>query len=213
MASEPTLSSLARLAAASALTHDVSSAASDESGKRKEQVRRHYIQTLHRVVDEAHVVLLVLYACDPAGCRSRLVEEEGRRARGGGQAVRVCVNKIGARERSISRPSEYLFVCRVDLVPRENAQAWLKHLRHTAPTLPFRSAGSHQRTKFSSGTAPALLRLLKAYKPCAAQGMTVGVVGFPNVGRSSLITTLKRAKASLAWLLRNAIWKVCAVAA
>jgi len=82
----------------------------------------------------------------------------------------------------------------VDLVPRENAQAWLKHLRHTTPTLPFRSADSHQRTNLASGTAPALLRLLKAYKLRAAQGVTVGVVGFPNVGKSSLINTFKRAK-------------------
>ena len=80
-----------------------------------------------------------------------------------------------------------------DLVPRENAQAWLRYLRHTTPTLPFKSAGSHQRSNLSSSTAPALLRLLKAYKP-SSQSITVGIVGYPNVGKSSLINSLKRSK-------------------
>jgi hypothetical protein len=39
--------------------------------------------------------------------------------------------------------------------------------------------------------APALLRLLKAYKPSAVQCVTVGMVGLLNVGKSSLINTLK----------------------
>lgn len=37
------------------------------------------------------------------------------------------------------------------------------------------------------------MRLLKAYKP-SAQSITVGVVGYPNVGKSSLINSLKRSK-------------------
>ncbi|KAI0033609.1 P-loop containing nucleoside triphosphate hydrolase protein [Vararia minispora EC-137] len=185
MASEPTLSSLAQLASTSARTLEALGQDSDDSAsgpaKTKEQLRRHYVRALHKVVEESDVVLLVLDARDPEGCRSRLVEEEVQRRESEGKKLVFILNKI-------------------DLVPRANAEAWLKHLRHTAPTLPFRSASAHQRTNLSSNSAPALLRLLKAYKPHAAQSIAVGVVGYPNVGKSSLINTLKRAK-------------VCAVAA
>ena len=42
--------------------------------------------------------------------------------------------------------------------------------------------------------APALLHLLKAYKLSMAQSVTVDVIGFPNVSKSSLINMLKWAK-------------------
>lgn len=89
-----------------------------------------------------------------------------------------------------------VLIVRLDLIPKENAQQWLKHLRHSTPTLPFLSSTSSQRTNISSRTAPSLVKLLKAYKPKAGS-ITVGVVGYPNVGKSSLINSLKRSKVRL----------------
>ncbi|KAF5383451.1 hypothetical protein D9757_006156 [Collybiopsis confluens] len=188
MASEPTLSSLARMASEAENAYSFSQDGSENqdpsssTGKTKEQIRKHYLRTLHKVIDEADIIILVLDARDPAGCRSRLVEEEVRRRENEGKKLVFVLNKV-------------------DLIPRDNAQSWLKYLRHSTPTLPFRSpsAAQHQRTNISSSTAPALLKLLKAYKPKAGS-VTVGVVGYPNVGKSSLINSLKRNK-------------VCAVAA
>ena len=99
MASEPTLSSLAELAAAaSSEVSDPSSSTQGRSSEKfqtKEQLRRHYIKTLHRVIDESDVILLVLDARDPEGCRSRLVEEEVRRRESQGKRLVFVLNKVG----------------------------------------------------------------------------------------------------------------------
>ena len=97
MASEPTLSSLAQLAASASASEllSTSSGSTTSAGKTKEQLRRHYIRMLHKVVDESDVVLLVLDARDPAGCRSRLVEEEVRRREAEGKRLVFVLNKIG----------------------------------------------------------------------------------------------------------------------
>ena len=173
---------------------DASMSAASPAQKTTEQMRRHYVRALHKVIDESDIVILVLDARDPEGCRSRLVEEEVRRRESEGKKLVFILNKIGARASLLffSGRDDRLMV--PDLVPKENAQEWLRYLRHYTPTLPFRSAAHNQRSNLSCATAPALLRLLKAYKPSSAQSVTVGVVGFPNVGKSSLINSLKRSK-------------------
>ncbi|KAL1676390.1 P-loop containing nucleoside triphosphate hydrolase protein [Schizophyllum commune] len=174
MAAEPTLSTLAQMAAEAAPDTQEESSMSAQA-RTKEQMRRHYVRTLHKVIDESDIIILVLDARDPEGCRSRLVEEEVRRRESEGKKLVFVLNKV-------------------DLVPKSNAQAWLKYLRHSTPTLPFLSSTQNQRNNLSSTTSPALLKLLKAYKPKSGS-VTIGVVGYPNVGKSSLINTLKRSKA------------------
>lgn len=97
MASEPTLSTLAQLASTSQIK-DVDSDPSlifDGTQKTKEQIRRHYVRTLHKVIDQSDIVILVLDARDPEGCRSRIVEEEVRRRESEGKKLVFVLNKIG----------------------------------------------------------------------------------------------------------------------
>ncbi len=109
MASEPTLSSLARLALETTdVTQDPSSSTS--GGKTKEQMRKHYVRTLHKVIDESDIVILVLDARDPEGCRSRLVEEEVRRREGEGKKLVFVLNKVGMY-RIQSLPGSLLECC------------------------------------------------------------------------------------------------------
>ena len=96
MASEPTLSTLAQLASTSQLTADSDpSSPVDGAQKTKEQIRRHYVRTLHKVIDQSDIVILVLDARDPEGCRSRIVEEEVRRRESEGKKLVFVLNKIG----------------------------------------------------------------------------------------------------------------------
>lgn len=85
MASEPSLFTLAN-----------SPEEPSSSDKTKEQMRRHYLRTLHKVIDQSDIVVLVLDARDPEGCRSRLVEEEVRRRESEGKKLVFVLNKVGA---------------------------------------------------------------------------------------------------------------------
>jgi nuclear GTP-binding protein len=57
--------------------------------------RRQYLRTLHKVVEQSDVIIMVLDARDPEGCRSRLVEDEVRRREADGKRLIFVLNKIG----------------------------------------------------------------------------------------------------------------------
>ena len=117
MASEPTLSTLATLASEAEASSSArqeqfiypSASTSTLSGKTKEQMRKYYLKALHKVVDDSDIVILVLDARDPEGCRSRLVEEEVRRRESEGKKLVFVLNKIGTLVAIINCLTELTF--------------------------------------------------------------------------------------------------------
>ncbi len=151
-----------------------------------------YIKEFRKVVENADVLLEILDARDPLGCRC-LEMEQAILASGSNKKLILVLNKI-------------------DLVPRDNAMKWLKYLRNEFPTVAFKSSTQTQRQnlsckRFPLGTGPVsmekssvclgseiLMRMLGNY--CRSidikTSISVGVVGLPNVGKSSVINSLKR---------------------
>merc|ERR1719431_1599407 len=102
---------------------------------------------------------------------------------------------------------------KADLVPRENLLAWIKYLRNEYPTIAFKastqSSGRLGQAKVDLKKedaiittskcvgADTLLSLLGNYcrNKDIKTNIRVGVVGLPNVGKSSLINSLKRSRA------------------
>ncbi|KAF4122529.1 nuclear GTP-binding protein [Geosmithia morbida] len=94
-----------------------------------------------------------------------------------------------------------LVVNKADLVPPAVLRGWLTHLRRYFPTLPLRAAsGASGAHNFHHGgssmtvqaTSTALLRALKSYAASRQlkRAVSVGVIGYPNVGKSSVINAL-----------------------
>lgn len=142
--------------------------------------RRAFDKIFKQVLEAADVVLYVLDARDPEGTRSKEVERQVMAAQSGSKRLILILNKI-------------------DLVPPPVLKGWLVYLRRYFPTIPLRASTSASNARTFDhkdltvkGTSETLLRALKSYAAAKQlkRSVTVGIIGYPNVGKSSVINTL-----------------------
>ncbi|KAK8095515.1 uncharacterized protein PG998_002143 [Apiospora kogelbergensis] len=142
--------------------------------------RRQYDKVFKTVIEQADVVLYVLDARDPEGTRSREVERTVMAAASGGKRLMLILNKV-------------------DLIPPPVLKDWLNYLRRYFPTLPLQAskcAPNAQTFKHGDltvqGTSATLFKSLKSFAASKQlkRAVSVGVIGYPNVGKSSVINAL-----------------------
>ncbi|CAD6963333.1 unnamed protein product [Tilletia controversa] len=123
---------------------------------------------LYKVIDSSDVVMHVLDVRDPMGTRCRSVEKHIKE----------------------EKPHKHLvFVLnKVDLVPTWVTARWVKILSKEYPTIAFHASINNS---FGKGSLIQLLRQFAVLHSDKKQ-ISVGFVGYPNTGKSSIINTLKK---------------------
>ena len=142
--------------------------------------RKAFDKVFKQVLEASDVILYVLDARDPNGTRSREVERQIVSAASGSKRLILVLNKI-------------------DLVPPTVLKGWLTHLKRYFPTIPLRASTpasnahtfDHKQLTVKN-TSETLLRALKSYAASKQlkRSITVGIIGYPNVGKSSVINAL-----------------------
>ncbi|KAJ8701839.1 GTPase required for pre-60S ribosomal subunit nuclear export and maturation [Pleurotus ostreatus] len=125
---------------------------------------------LYKVIDSSDVVLHVLDARDPMGTMCESVLEYLKKEKAHKQVVLV-INKC-------------------DLVPSWVTARYIQHLTPRYPTIAFHASPNHS---FGKGSLIQLLRQFAQLHSDKKQ-ISVGLVGYPNVGKSSVINTIKSSK-------------------
>lgn len=102
----------------------------DPNARAMHQSKKAYAKELKKVVEASDVIIEVLDARDPEGCRSKELEQQ---CLAEGKKVLLVVNKI-------------------DLVPPQNSRMWQRYFRREFPCVLFKS-NRQQQDNLSSGTS------------------------------------------------------------
>eukprot|EP01027_Heterolobosea_sp_BB2_P017167 GEZU01024350.1.p1 GENE.GEZU01024350.1~~GEZU01024350.1.p1 ORF type:complete len:362 (+),score=108.05 GEZU01024350.1:183-1268(+) len=135
----------------------------------KGQSRRLWSE-LYKVIDSSDVLIQVLDARNPMGTRSPQIEKFLRTEKKHKHLVFV-LNKC-------------------DLIPTWATARWVKVLSREYPTLAFHASITNP---FGKGSLIQLLRQF-AQLHSDKKNISVGFIGYPNVGKSSIINTLMKKK-------------------
>uniref|UniRef100_A0A8C7FPI9 Nucleolar GTP-binding protein 2 n=1 Tax=Oncorhynchus kisutch TaxID=8019 RepID=A0A8C7FPI9_ONCKI len=125
---------------------------------------------LYKVIDSSDVIIQVLDARDPMGTRSQSIETYMRKEKPWKHLIFV-LNKC-------------------DLIPTWVTKRWVAVLSTEYPTLAFHASLTNS---FGKGSLIQLLRQFGKLHTDKKQ-ISVGFIGYPNVGKSSVINTLRSKK-------------------
>uniref|UniRef100_UPI003AB0E7CA nucleolar GTP-binding protein 2 n=1 Tax=Centroberyx gerrardi TaxID=166262 RepID=UPI003AB0E7CA len=125
---------------------------------------------LYKVIDSSDVIIQVLDARDPMGTRSQSIETYMKKEKPWKHLIFV-LNKC-------------------DLIPTWVTKRWVAVLSQEYPTLAFHASLTNS---FGKGSLIQLLRQFGKLHTDKKQ-ISVGFIGYPNVGKSSVINTLRSKK-------------------
>eukprot|EP00796_Vickermania_ingenoplastis_P008424 gene8424-5904_t len=143
----------------------------------EEQSMRRFFKEFQRVVESCDVILQVVDARDPLGCRLTDVEQTIRSSYGDRKQIVLVLNKV-------------------DLLPsKEVVDAWVYYFENheNLPCIPFAATmKGAQGQSYIHEMFRRLRNMARNEENGERKAIVVGVIGYPNVGKSSIINALKR---------------------
>ena len=153
-----------------------------------------YMKELNNVIDNSDILIEVLDARDPNGCRSNEIENRIIK----GKSLVLNSNK-----------KLILLVNKIDLIPNNILKKWMKILKREYPVIAFKCSTQTQKKKLHSNIkynkvntgdnknrvgnlcvgANVLMSLLQNYAKNLniKVPITVGFIGYPNTGKYKCI--------------------------